>query len=210
VICIVNYGMGNLRSAQKGFEKAGHQAMLSTDPRDIERADGVVVPGVGAFKDCFDGLKDRGMVEPLQQAAAQGKPLLGICVGLQLLFEESEEGPGCPGLGILPGKVVRFPDARKTGYKVPHMGWNRLSPGNQPACAILPHLADEPFMYFVHSFYAQPNDPGIVYAQSGHGVDFAAVVGKNNVFGVQFHPEKSQEDGILVLKAFGDLVEKGT
>jgi len=206
VIVIVDYGMGNLRSAQKGLEKAGHTAVITDDPAAVAQADAVVLPGVGAFADCYEGLRSRGFVEPILEAADSGRPFLGICVGLQLLFEESEEGGVHKGLGILPGRVVRFPDAKETGLKVPHMGWNRIRPAGGRACPLLAGAAREPYMYFVHSYYPQPSDPGIVLATCEYGVEFAAVVGRGNVYAVQLHPEKSQREGIRILKAFGDLV----
>ena len=206
-ICIVDYGMGNLRSAQKGLEKAGYPAHISDNPRDILDAHGVVLPGVGAFKDCYDGLDQRGLVEPLEKVAASGKPFLGICVGMQLLFEESEEGESTRGLCLLPGKVVRFPHTKESGLKVPHMGWNqvRTVPGRD--CPLLKSNGHTPFMYFVHSYFPVPTDEQVVLATSEHGIPFAAVVGRDNVLGTQFHPEKSQRDGIELLRAFGRLVE---
>lgn len=203
-IAIVDYGMGNLRSAQKGFEKAGHHAVITDDPSAIRNAAAVVLPGVGAFRDCIDGLRSRGLVEVIHEAAASGRPFLGICIGLQLLFEESEEGGTWKGLGILPGRVVRFPDTKETGLKVPHMGWNQIRPVPERPCPLLPP-AQEPYMYFVHSFYAQPADPRLVLATCDYGVTYPAMVGRDNVFAVQFHPEKSQTQGIGILKAFGDL-----
>lgn len=206
MILIVDYGMGNLRSAQKGFEKAGLRAVISEDPEDIRKADAVILPGVGAFKDCYEGLKSRGLIEPLLEAAHSGKPFLGICVGLQLLFEESEEGDGAPGLGLFPGRVLRFPDRNETGLKVPHMGWNRLRAVPNRPCALLPDPSHQPYMYFVHSYYAKPASDDLVLATCEYGVEFAAIVGHDNVYAVQFHPEKSQQEGIAVLKSFGHLV----
>jgi glutamine amidotransferase len=198
--------MGNLRSAQKGLEKAGVEAVISDRAQDIDRAHVVVLPGVGAFRDCFEGLRSRNMIEPLRRAAKGGKPFLGICVGLQLLFEGSEEGNVDEGLGIFGGRVVRFP--RMAGLKVPHMGWNELRPVNGTACPLLKGLSEKPYVYFVHSYFAQPTDPGIVLATSEHGVEFPALVGRDNVFAVQFHPEKSQAEGISILKAFGEFARK--
>jgi glutamine amidotransferase len=207
MIVIVDYGMGNLRSAQKGFEKAGHAAVISDDPADVAAADAVVLPGVGAFKDCYDGLVARGLDQPVIEAARSGRPFLGICVGLQLLFDESEEGEGSRGLGILAGRVVRFPDAKQTGLKVPHMGWNRIVPANGTPCLLLKNTSPDPYVYFVHSYHAQPEDPKVVLATAEYGYPFPAMVGRGNIFAVQFHPEKSQRDGLEILKAFGDLVE---
>ncbi len=208
MIVIVDYGMGNLRSAQKGFEKGGHEAVISDRPRDIEGAEGVVLPGVGAFKDCYDGLDARGFVEPLIEYAHSGKPLLGICVGMQLLFEESTEGEGSRGLGIFPGRVVRFSDTKETGLKVPHMGWNVLETAAGAACPLLRDVSARPHVYFVHSYYPEPASEEIVYARTEYGVKFAALVGRDAVYGAQFHPEKSQREGIAILKAFGDLVQE--
>ena len=208
MIVIVDYGMGNLRSAQKGFEKGGHEAVISDDPKDIERAEGVVLPGVGAFKDCYEGLEARGFVEPLIDYAESGRPLFGICVGMQLLFEESSEGEGSLGLGILPGKVVRCQEASETGLKVPHMGWNVLETVPSAPCPLLRDVSARPHVYFVHSYYPEPASGEIVYATADYGVKFAALVGRDAVYGAQFHPEKSQREGIAILKAFGDLVQE--
>jgi len=205
VIAIVDYGMGNLRSAQKGFEKAGHGAVITDAPGVIADADAVVLPGVGAFGDCYEGLRSRGLVEPVTEAAASGRPFLGICVGLQLLFEESEEGAPNKGLGILPGRIVRFPAASEAGLKVPHMGWNRVKAARPSP--LLNGGPSMPYMYFVHSYYAKPADEDLVLATCEYGVEFAAMVGRDNVFAVQFHPEKSQSEGIGILKRFGDIVE---
>jgi glutamine amidotransferase len=210
MIVIIDYGMGNLRSAQKGFEKAGHEAILSSDPKAIDGATGVVLPGVGAFKDCFTGLDEQGFVEPVLNWIAAGNPLLGICVGMQLLFEYGEEGEGSPGLGVFEGHVIRFPDPAATGLKVPHMGWNRLEPVPENPNPILANLAPNSYVYFVHSYHADPTDRSIVSAESEYGVRFPAVVGRENVFATQFHPEKSQRVGIGILKAFGDFVHNST
>lgn len=207
MIAIVDYGMGNLRSAQKGFEKAGHAAVITDDPAEIARADAVVLPGVGAFKDCFEGLKSRGLVGPVKDAASSGKPFLGICVGLQLLFESSEEGEGSEGLGIFPGRIVRFPETARTGLKVPHVGWNQIRPANGAANPLLSGPVRDPFVYFVHSYYAQPAGESLVLATCDYGVTFPAIVGRDKVFAVQFHPEKSQTDGIALLRSFGNLIK---
>ncbi|NIA13110.1 MAG: imidazole glycerol phosphate synthase subunit HisH [Nitrospiraceae bacterium] len=207
MIAITDYGMGNLRSAQKGFEQAGHRAVVTDDPAVIHDADAVVLPGVGAFKDCYEGLCSRGLVDPVKEAAASGKPFLGICIGLQLLFEESEEGGVSPGLGILPGRVVRFPEAKQTGLKVPHMGWNQLKRVPDRACKLLTEAEESPYVYFVHSYYAQPADESLVLATCEYGVEFAALVGRGNVYAVQFHPEKSQTQGIGILRSFGNLAK---
>lgn len=208
MIVIVDYGMGNLHSAQKGFEKAGHEAVITEDPQALASADGVVLPGVGAFKDCYDSLCSRGFRQALLEAVEAGKPLLGICVGMQLLFDESEEGEGSEGLGVLPGRVVRFPDATETGLKVPHMGWNKLLLRDERPCPLLDGLSSGPYVYFVHSYFPIPSEGCLVYATADYGGEFAAVVGRNHVFATQFHPEKSQSEGIRILKNFGEYVKR--
>ena len=209
MIVVVDYGMGNLRSAQKGLERAGFDAAISQNPADLADAAGIVLPGVGAFKDCFTGLTERGFVEPLMEQARNNKPLFGICVGMQLLFEYGEEGEGSRGLGILPGRVVRFPDAGPTGLKVPHMGWNTLDPVAGRKCPLLKYTSPSPYVYFLHSYYPVPADPGVVYATTTYGLRFASLVGRGSVFGSQFHPEKSQREGIGILRAFGEFVMQG-
>lgn len=205
MIAIVDYGMGNLRSVQKGFEKVGFAAEITDDPVVMEQAAGVVLPGVGAFKDCYDGLVERKLDGLLKEIAVSGRPFLGICVGLQLLFDYGEEGAGSPGLGLLPGRVTRFPDAKTTGLKVPHMGWNRLLPVAGRNRALFEGINGEPYAYFVHSYHAVPESDDIVLARCHYGVEFPAMVGRGNLFAVQFHPEKSQTDGIAMLKNFGNM-----
>lgn len=208
MIVIVDYGMGNLHSAQKGFERAGHRSVIADDPEALSSASGVVLPGVGAFKDCYDSLFSRGFRQSLLDAVNAGKPLLGICVGMQLLFDESEEGEGSQGLGLLSGKVVRFKDASETGLKVPHMGWNRLLAKDGRPCPLLDGLQSDPYVYFVHSYFPIPSGDCLVYASADYGGEFAAIVGQNNVFATQFHPEKSQLEGIRILNNFGCYVQR--
>lgn len=205
MIAIVDYGMGNLRSVQKGFEKVGFNAEITDAPALIEQASGVVLPGVGAFKDCYEGLVERRLDGLVKEIAVSGRPFLGICVGLQLLFDYGEEGAGSPGLGILPGRVQRFADARVTGLKVPHMGWNQLNPVPGRDHTLLKGIAEKPYAYFVHSYHAVPDNDEIVLARCHYGVDFPAMVGRGRLFAVQFHPEKSQADGIAMLRNFGEL-----
>jgi len=207
MIAVVDYGMGNLRSAQKGLEKGGFEASVTDDPSTLEAASGIVLPGVGAFRDCYEGLREAGFLEPLLDQIAADKPLLGICVGMQMLFEFGEEGEGSPGLGILPGRVVRFPARAKTGLKVPHMGWNVLERNPARPCPLLDHCSERPYVYFVHSYRPETPDD-VVYAWSTYGVRFPAMVGRGNVFGAQFHPEKSQAEGIGILRAFGEYVQR--
>jgi len=206
-IVIIDYGMGNLRSAQKAFEKVGYAARLSSDPADIAAADKLVLPGVGAFRDCIGNLREGGFVEPLLAHVDAGKPLLGICVGLQLLFSESEEFGRHQGLGIIPGRVVRFPAGMQhqgEELKVPHMGWNSLQ--IRQASPVLRGVEEGSFVYFVHSYYAVPDDPSIVAAQATYGdVTFCASLWRDNVMATQFHPEKSQTVGLAMLKNFGEM-----
>ncbi len=202
MITIIDYGMGNLRNVQKALEYVGVAAEISARPADVRAADGLILPGVGAFGDAMDNLRAARLVEPIRRQVRAGKPLLGICLGLQLLFQESEEMGRHEGLGLLPGRVVRFAE----GLKVPHIGWNQLAL-RRDAGALLAGIADGSYAYFVHSFYALPTDPSCLLASTRYGIEFASVVGKGNVFGAQPHPEKSQEVGLRLLKNFAALVE---
>jgi glutamine amidotransferase len=207
MIVIVDYGMGNLRSVQKGFEKVGHEATISDDPAAIRSAAKLVLPGVGAFPDAIAELRRRGLIEPIVEFAGADRPFLGICLGLQLLFEVGTEGGRHEGLGILAGEVVRF-DAADDGtwprhLKIPHMGWNRLEIRRpNPLTA---NLSKEPFMYFVHSYYAVPRDPEVIAAECDYHRPFAAMVRRGNLYACQFHPEKSQRDGLEILRSFASL-----
>ena len=200
---IVDYGMGNLRNVQKAFEHIGVPARISANANDLLSADGVVLPGVGAFGDAMTNLRAAGLVEPLLEVVRQGTPLLGICLGLQLLFEESSEMGTHRGLGVLPGRVVRFDE----GLKVPHIGWNQLRVVRSDG--LLAGIADGSYAYFVHSYYVVPSDQSCVLATTDYGVEFASVVRQGNVFGVQPHPEKSQEVGLRLLRNFAQIVERG-
>jgi len=207
MIAIIDYGMGNLRSVQKALQQVGHDAVVTSDPKTITGAHKVVLPGVGAFPDCMRNLTELGLVETVHKVIESGRPFLGICLGLQLLFEEGEEFGVHKGLGILPGRVVKFPteipNNREELYKIPHMGWNRVKKVSNP-----PHLADVPdgsFFYFVHSFYVAPTDSSVVATTTDYGMEFCSSVWKDNVFATQFHPEKSQAMGLGILKNFGDL-----
>ena len=202
MIAIVDYGMGNLRSVEKGFKKVGVEAVVTSDPGVIDNASAVVLPGVGAFRDCIKNLKDLSLTEAIVRSVDKGKPYLGICLGLQVLFSESEEFGTCKGLDIFRGKVVRF----QISEKVPHMGWNTVKFIKRPP--ILSDIADESYFYFVHSFYVVPDDKDIVATTTDYGVPFTSMVWKDNVFATQFHPEKSQDLGLKVLSGFGKFVEK--
>lgn len=211
-IVIIDYGMGNLRNVQKALEHVGVTAQISSRPADLDAADGLILPGVGAFGDAMDNLRAARLVKPIQQQARDGKPLLGICLGLQLLFQESEEMGRHQGLGLLPGRVIRFAER----LKVPHIGWNQLEicpcPGAETQAAqaaLLGGIADGSYAYFVHSYYAVPSDLSCVLATTRYGIEFASVVGLGSVFGAQPHPEKSQQVGLGLLKNFVVLVEQG-
>jgi imidazole glycerol-phosphate synthase subunit HisH len=197
-LVIVDYGVGNLRSAQKAFEHLGQPALVTSDAAQIASAPAVVLPGQGAFGTCMANLEQAGLVEPVVAAARSGRPFLGICVGMQILFEESEESPGVPGLGVFRGKVVRFP--HRADLKVPHMGWNRLRLKKRvPALA---EVADGDYVYFVHSFHPEPADPDVIATTTDYGVEFVSSVGRDNVYAGVFHPEKSQHVGLKLLSGF--------
>ncbi len=201
MIAIIDYGMGNLRSVQKGFERVGCEALVTRDAKTILNADKVVLPGVGAFPDCMRNLEQYGLVEPVHKTISAGKPFLGICLGLQLLFTESEEFGLSKGLGIIKGRVIRFQGPAFTELKVPHMGWNSLSIKRKaPALQDVP---DKSNVYFVHSFYVVPEDPDIIATTTTYGVEFVSSIWKDNIFATQFHPEKSQALGLSILKHFG-------
>jgi imidazole glycerol-phosphate synthase subunit HisH len=199
-IAIVDYGMGNLRSVEKGLARTGVETRVTSDSDEIRRATGVVLPGVGAFGACMENLRARGLDDTMREVVASGKPFLGICLGLQLLFDESEEFGPVRGLGILPGKVVRFAGASLDGLKIPQIGWNSLK--IRRPVAELARLEPEPFVYFVHSYYVVPADPEIAVATTEYGVEFASAVARRNVFACQFHPEKSQAVGLAILESF--------
>jgi glutamine amidotransferase len=200
MIAIIDYQMGNLRSVQKGFEKVGHAAQITSSPAELAAADKIVLPGVGAFGDAMAELRRRDLVGPIRDAIASGKPFLGICLGLQLLFDVGYEGGQHEGLGILRGKVVRFELPRE--MKVPHMGWNR---GRfLRGAPLLEGLADGAYFYFVHSYHCVPDDPALVAIESDYGGPFCAAVWRGNLFATQFHPEKSQADGLKLLKNFAE------
>jgi len=206
MIAIVDYGMGNLRSVQKGFEKVGHAATVTHDPAVVDAAEKVVLPGVGAFEDAIAELYRRRLVEPVLKAIEGNKPFLGICLGLQLLFETSYENGLHKGLGVLPGEVVRFEIPRD--YSVPHMGWNQLDI-RRPA-PILDGLPSGTYVYFVHSYYVVPRDPEVIATETSYAAPFCSMIWRKNLFATQFHPEKSQADGLRILKNFAELNEGGT
>lgn len=200
MIIVVDYGMGNLRSVSKALEKVGAKVKVSRVPKDILRADKLVLPGVGAFKDAMAELKSRRLIEPIKRFVGTGKPFLGLCLGLQLIFSKSEEGGPNKGLDLIKGKVVRF---RSKKLKIPHMGWNQLK--MRAGCPLLKGIPEGTSVYFVHSYYAVPDDNGCVAARTDYGVKFPSVICSNNIYATQFHPEKSQELGLKILRNFVNL-----
>ncbi len=199
MIAVVDYGVGNLRSVERACRAVGADVLVTADPRDLAAAQGAILPGVGAFGDGMACLRTSGWVDALMAWAAAGRPLLGICLGMQLLFDESEE-MGCHrGLGLLPGRVRRF--AR--GLTVPHVGWNQVQPVRRSP--LLEGVAPGAYAYFVHSYHVEPAEPGDVVATTDYGGPYASVVGRGQVFGLQFHPEKSQEVGLRMLGNFAAL-----
>jgi glutamine amidotransferase len=205
MIAIIDYGMGNLYSVSKALERMNVDYLVSNEEAVLEKADGYILPGVGAFKDAMAILNESGLTTFIQKIVADGKPLLGICLGMQLLFDESEENGLTNGLSLLPGKVVKIPETTNgSTLKVPHMGWNELQIQNQS-----PLLSEinGGYAYFVHSYYVDSEQSGTLLATANYGVDVPAVVGKDNVYGTQFHPEKSSELGLAILKNYINIVE---
>jgi len=200
VIAVVDYERGNLRSVQKALEHVGARAVVTRDPKLIAKADKMVLPGVGAFADCMENLKKFRLIEPIMEFLSSERPFLGICLGLQLLFTESEEFGVSRGLDVIPGRVVRFPQS----LKVPHMGWNTLEIWRQD-CPLLHGIEEKSYFYFVHSYYVVPYDLSVVATSTTYGVEYASMVWKANIFATQFHPEKSQRLGLKILENFARL-----
>jgi len=206
MIAIIDYGMGNLRSVQKGFEKIGSEAIITDDPQVVLRAERVVLPGVGAFRDCMHNLEQGGFVEPILKVIAEGRPFLGICVGMQLLFTDSVEFGLYSGLNVIPGHVLRFPDQMMVAgekLKVPQMGWNQLCFKRRPP--VFDGVDNGSNVYFVHSYYVKPDDSGVIATTTNYGIEFCSSVWMDNVVATQFHPEKSQAIGLQILKNFAEL-----
>ena len=201
MIIVVDYGMGNLRSVSKALESLGASVRVSSAPKDVAAADKLILPGVGAFPAAMRELAARRLIDPVRAAIASGRPYLGICLGLQLLFEDSEEGEGAEGLGVLPGRVRRFALSGSSALKVPHMGWNQVL-RDQGECLLLQGIPDGSFFYFVHSYYADPADRAVSALTADYGVPFTAMVCRRNLYATQFHPEKSQAIGLQLLKNF--------
>lgn len=201
LIGIVDYGRGNLRSVEKALAKVGHEGRIMENPEQLREAEGVILPGVGAFADAMAGLKQGEWIEPLLAFARSGRPFLGICLGMQVLFEVGEEHGEHAGLGLLPGRVVKFP----AGRKIPHMGWNQVRWERENI--LHQGIPDEAYFYFVHSYYATPSNPEVIIGSSDYGVRFPALVGRDNIWGAQFHPEKSSPWGLTLLENFGKQVK---
>lgn len=198
-LAIIDYGVGNLRSVEKAFAAMDCDAIVSGDEKVLRAAERLVLPGVGAFGACMKTLSERGLDQLVREKVADGAPLLGVCVGMQLLFEESDEFGATAGLGFLRGRVRRFSD----DLVVPHVGWNRVK--ERQSHTLFRDLQPEAFFYFVHSYYCEPLENEVVVGQTEYGVNYASVVARENICGVQFHPEKSQESGLRLLKNFARL-----
>ena len=204
-IVVIDYGMGNLRSVQKGLERVGCNAQVTREPQRIVSARGVVLPGVGAFSACMENLRRFGLVEAIREVVLERKPFLGICLGFQLLFAESEEFGPQKGLDLFPGKVVGF--RPQNGLKVPHMGWNRIE--KRKESPFLEGITDGDYLYFVHSYYVAPADVSIVATATTYGTSFVSSIATDHLFACQFHPEKSQEVGLRILANFTRVAGKG-
>ena len=202
MIAIIDYDAGNIKSVEKAIQYLGEEVILTRNADEILSADGVILPGVGSFGDAMDKLNNYGLSEVLREVAKRQIPLMGICLGLQLMFESSEETPGVEGLGILKGKIVRLPDV---GLKIPHIGWNNLKYPNKGR--LFKDIPEDSYVYFVHSYYLQAEDPSIVVATTDYAAVIHAAVEQGNVFATQFHPEKSSDMGLKMLKNFIDITK---
>jgi glutamine amidotransferase len=200
LIAVIDYGVGNLKSVQKAFEFLGYEAQVTDDKNRIDNASHVILPGVGAFGDAMDALNKLDLVQVIQNQVRKGKPFLGICLGMQLLFDKSYEHGEFEGLSIIPGEVKRF--QLPSEFKVPHMGWNRLTVSQGE---LFDKSEENQYVYFVHSYYCDPSDKSYTAATANYSIDFCAAVAHENVFATQFHPEKSSDTGLKMLKKFGEL-----
>ncbi len=204
MIAIIDYGAGNLQSVKKALDFIGAENIITDDPQVIMSADKVLLPGVGSFGDAMNSMREKNLVETVKQYALSGKPFLGICLGLQLLFEESEESPGVKGLGIFKGKIKKF--SSDMGLKIPHIGWNSLEIKQKDG--IFKNIPENSYVYFVHSYYLHAEDENDIATVTNYGIDFHSAVGKNNIFATQFHPEKSGDVGLQILRNFASMEVK--
>lgn len=204
MISIIDYGAGNLQSVEKALRYLGCPCQITADPQKLMESHGAILPGVGSFGDAMEQLRARGLEQPIRELAMSGRPFLGICLGLQILFDESEESPGVQGLGLLKGKIIRLP--KESGLKIPHIGWNSLEIQRQGG--LFQGLPQEPYVYFVHSYYLQAEED-VVTATADYGATIHAAVQKGNVMACQFHPEKSGKTGLAILENFVTMVKKG-
>lgn len=203
MISVIDYGMGNIKSVSKALEAVGAQIKITQNPEDIKKSKAIVLPGVGAFRDCMQNLTNLGLLSTLKEEILNGKPYLGICLGMQILFSESEEFGFCKGLDILKGKVIRFKLAKD--YKIPHMGWNTVK--LKKKSKILDQIPDNSYFYFVHSYYVVPEQDKVIAGVTNYGMDFTSMIIHENIFATQFHPEKSQKTGLKLLSNFIQLVK---
>lgn len=201
MVAIIDYDAGNLRSVEKALEALGAETVVTRDPEVIAGSSRVILPGVGSFGDAMERLNQYGLPDVIRRTVSGNKPFLGICLGLQLLFEESEESPGVPGLGILKGKILKIPQTE--GLKIPHMGWNSLN--LKPDSRLFAGIRDQEYVYFVHSYYLKAQEESQVAATTWYGTEIHAAVEAGNVFACQFHPEKSSETGLAILKNFAEI-----
>lgn len=201
MITIIDYDAGNIKSVEKAFEYIGEKVLVTSDLNEISNAEKLVLPGVGSFGDAMEKLNKKGLTEVIRNVVAKGIPILGICLGLQLMFDSSEESPGVEGLSLLPGKIVRIPD--KEGFKIPHMGWNSLELSKESR--LFKGLEENPYVYFVHSYYLKASKPEQVAAVTDYVTEIHAAVEADNIYACQFHPEKSGDTGLKILKNFAEL-----
>ncbi len=204
MIAIIDYGAGNLQSVKKALDFIGAESVITDSPEIINSCDKILLPGVGSFGDAMDSMNEKGLCETVKENALSGKPFLGICLGLQLLFEESEESPGVKGLGIFKGKIKKFPN--DMGLKIPHIGWNSLEICQKDT--LFKDVPENSYVYFVHSYYLHAEEANDVATVTNYGIDFHSAVGKNNIFATQFHPEKSGDVGLQILRNFASMEVK--
>lgn len=204
MIAIIDYGAGNLQSVKKAFDFIGAQSIITDNPETIKECDRILLPGVGSFGDAMASMESKGLVEIIKKEALSGKPFLGICLGLQLLFEESEESPGVKGLGIFKGKIKKF--SSDMGLKIPHIGWNSLEIKQKNT--LFKGIPENSYVYFVHSYYLHAENREEIATVTNYGIDFHSAVGKNNIFATQFHPEKSGDVGLQILRNFASMEVK--